>query len=111
MIEEISPAELAERCRDGELWQLLDVREPWEVEIARVQPTDKMPTRHIPAAEIPGRYAELDTVRPVAVLCHSGGRSARVAGFLIQQGFTRVLNVRGGIDAWSGEVDPSIPRY
>jgi rhodanese-related sulfurtransferase len=111
MIEEISPAELAVRCRDGELWLLLDVREPWEVEIARVQPTDKMPTSHIPTADIPERYAEIDRARPVAVLCHSGGRSARVASFLIQQGFTRVLNVRGGIDAWSGEVDPSIPRY
>jgi rhodanese-related sulfurtransferase len=111
MFEEISPAELVERCRDGELWQLLDVREPWEVEIARVEQTDTMPTSNIPMAEIPGRYTELESTRPVAVLCHSGGRSARVATFLVQQGFTRVLNVRGGIDAWSGEVDPRIPRY
>jgi rhodanese-related sulfurtransferase len=111
MFDEISPAELASRCRDGELWQLLDVREPWEVEIARVQQTDSMPTSNIPMAEIPTRYTELESTRPVAVLCHSGGRSARVAAFLVQQGFPRVSNVRGGIDAWSGEVDPSIPRY
>ena len=111
MFEEISPAELVDRCRDGELWQLLDVREPWEVEIARLQKTDRMPTSNIPMAEIPARYTELESTRPVAVLCHSGGRSARVAAFLVERGFTRVWNVRGGIDAWSGEVDPSIPRY
>jgi rhodanese-related sulfurtransferase len=111
MFEEISPAELVDRCRDGELWQLLDVREPWEVEIARIQQTDRMPTSNIPMAEIPARYTELESTRPVAVLCHSGGRSARVAAFLVQQGFTCVFNVRGGIDAWSGEVDPLIPRY
>ena len=109
--EEISPSELIERCRDGELWQLLDVREPWEIEIARVRQSDRMPTSNIPMAEIPARYNELETAQPVAVLCHSGGRSARVAAFLIQQGFPRVANVKGGIDAWSGEVDPSLPRY
>jgi rhodanese-related sulfurtransferase len=82
--QEISPSELTERCRDGELWQLLDVREPWEIEIARVQQTDRMPTSNIPMADIPARYTELEATLPVAVLCHSGGRSARVAAFLIQ---------------------------
>jgi rhodanese-related sulfurtransferase len=111
MFEEMAPGELVARCRAGELWQLLDVREPWEVKIARVEQTDKMPTINIPMAEIPARYAELEPSRPVAVLCHSGGRSARVASFLVQQGFARVINVKGGIEAWSDEVDPSIPRY
>ena len=111
MFEELAPADLAARCREGELWHLLDVREPWEVAIARVKKTDQMPTTNIPMSEIPARYAELEASAPVAVLCHSGGRSARVAAFLVQQGFSRVANVSGGIDAWSTEVDSSIPRY
>jgi rhodanese-related sulfurtransferase len=111
MIEEMTPRELVARCRTGELWQLLDVREPWELEVARVEATDKMPTINIPMAEIPARYAELERSQPVAVLCHSGARSARAASFLVQQGFARVINVKGGIEAWSSEVDPSIPRY
>jgi rhodanese-related sulfurtransferase len=111
MFTELAPADLVARCRAGELWQLLDVREPWEVDIARVQQTDKMPTSNIPMAQIPARYTELEPTCPIAVLCHSGGRSARVAGFLASRGFSRVANVSGGIEAWSSEVDPSIPRY
>jgi rhodanese-related sulfurtransferase len=111
MFEDIAPAELVSRCRTGELWQLLDVREPWEVEVARVEQTVHMPVTNIPLAEIPARCSELQPSFPVAVLCHSGARSARAAAFLVQQGFTRVSNVKGGIDAWSCEVDPAIPRY
>jgi rhodanese-related sulfurtransferase len=111
MYEEMTPAALVARCRAGELWQLLDVREPWEVAIASIEQTDQMPTKHIPMSEIPARHAELRESDPIAVLCHSGGRSARVAGFLVQQGYSSVANVSGGIDAWSIEVDSSIPRY
>jgi rhodanese-related sulfurtransferase len=111
MFEEMAPADLVARCRAGELWQLLDVREPWEVAIACIKEADQMPTKNIPMSEIPARYTELQGSQPIAVLCHSGGRSARVAGFLVQQGFSRVANVSGGIDAWSSEVDSSIPRY
>jgi rhodanese-related sulfurtransferase len=111
MFDEITPADLVARCRAGELWQLLDVREPWEVAIAFVEQTVRMPTKNIPMSEIPARHTELLESEPVAVLCHSGGRSARVAGFLVQQGYSRVANVSGGINAWSSEVDPSIPRY
>jgi rhodanese-related sulfurtransferase len=82
-------AELAARAE----WQLVDVREAWEIEIASVQQSI-----HIPMAEIPSRQSELDADAPVAVLCHSGGRSARVAAFLCNQGFSRVANVAGGID-------------
>jgi rhodanese-related sulfurtransferase len=111
MFEELAPAELVARCRAGELWHLVDVREPWEVQIARVEQTKEMPTTNIPMSQIPARYTELTCSEPVAILCHSGGRSARVAGFLVQQGFSQVANVSGGIDAWSTEVDSSIPRY
>lgn len=89
---------------------LLDVREPWELKTARVAPADADLVA-IPMNEIPGRLAELPQDRPIAVLCHHGGRSQRVALFLAQQGYGDVANIAGGIDAWSRERDPGIPRY
>jgi rhodanese-related sulfurtransferase len=65
----------------------------------------------IPMNEIPARIGELDTGRPIACLCHHGARSQRVAMFLAQNGFTRVANIAGGIDAWSAERDEGVPRY
>jgi len=62
-------------------------------------------------AEIPARIAELDASLAVAVLCHSGGRSAQVANYLVQAGFDRVANIVGGIDMWSLDIDDSIPHY
>lgn len=111
MFEDMAPGELLERVRSGELWQLLDVREPWEVEKACIAQSPQLPIINIPMAEIAMKLSELEQSRPLAVLCHSGGRSARVAAYLVQQGFQHVANVRGGIDAWSGEIDPTIPRY
>ena len=104
--DEITPAELNRQIDAGEPWQLLDVREDRELEQARVAFA-----LHIPMADVPARQGELDSQRPVAVLCHSGGRSARVAQFLVASGFERVANVSGGIDAWSLDVDRSVPRY
>lgn len=85
---------------------LLDVREPDEV--ATVAVPGSVP---IPMREIPARVAEIPTDGPVLVLCHHGGRSARVTQFLRAQGFPGATNVAGGIDAWASEVDPSLPRY
>ncbi len=106
MIEDITPSEFVRRLDSGELWALLDVREAWEIDIARIDQTID-----IPMAEIPARIAELDASRAVAVLCHSGGRSAQVANYLVQTGFDRVANIVGGIDMWSLDIDDSIPRY
>ena len=106
MIEELTPAEYLRRLESGELWQLVDVREPWEIETARLDKTINIPMR-----DVPSRHTELDPARPVAVICHTGGRSARVAGYLAAVGFPRVANIAGGIEAWSRDVDPSIPRY
>jgi rhodanese-related sulfurtransferase len=106
MIEDVTPSEFVRRCDSGEAWQLLDVREEWEIGIAHIDRTID-----IPMGEIPVRIAELDASLPVAVLCHSGGRSAQVANYLSQCGFDRVANIAGGIDAWSSEVDVSIARY
>lgn len=102
----MTPQEFVRRRDAGELWLLLDVRERWEIEIASVDQTVD-----IPLSEIPGRLVELDPARPVAVICHSGVRSAQVAQFLLQRGFARVANIVGGIDAWSANVDTAIPRY
>lgn len=106
MYEDIGPSEYLERKEDDSGWQLLDVREDWEREIASVDES-----LHIPMAEIPDRLGELDASRPIAVICHSGVRSARVAGFLSSQGFDSVVNIAGGIDAWSTDIDNELPRY
>lgn len=106
MVEELRPAELAARIRAGEDWQVLDVREPWELGIVSL--ADAVA---IPMNQVPNRHRELDSERPLAVLCHSGMRSYRVAAWLQEQGFRRVVNVAGGIDAWATEVDSSMSRY
>ena len=86
---------------------VLDVREPEELELAALSGA-----LHIPMRELPLRVGELPRDRDLAVLCHHGVRSAHVVGWLrAVQGFDRVQNVEGGIDAWSVEVDPSVPRY
>lgn len=60
---------------------------------------------------IPGRFAELDEEQPVVCICHHGGRSMQVAAFLERQGFTKVINLSGGVHAWAAQVDPSMPTY
>ena len=112
MIEQVTPAELAAwlEAAAGQAPLLLDVREPAEWQAASV---------HLAGAEllqmsmhtIPARLGELHPDRPVAVLCHHGVRSQHVAAFLAHHGFERVANVAGGIDAWSLQLDPSVPRY
>jgi rhodanese-related sulfurtransferase len=106
MVEQLSPAAFVRLRSAGELWQLLDVREPWELEIAGIAGTI-----HIPMAAVPDHSNTLDAKTPVAVLCHSGVRSAHVASLLAARGFARVANITGGIDAWSVQVDTSVPRY
>jgi rhodanese-related sulfurtransferase len=84
---------------------LLDVREDEELALARIPGAV-----HIPMNELPGRHGELDKAKPIAVLCHSGVRSAHVTHHLRELGYD-AANVSGGIDAWSVSVDPSVPRY
>lgn len=85
---------------------LLDVREPWEYEKARIEGS-----RLVPMREVPARMAELEEGKEVVAICHHGGRSMQVAMFLERQGFRSVHNLTGGIDAWSRTVDPSVPTY
>lgn len=89
---------------------LLDVREPWEFALAAIR-IEGLETRSMPMGGIPGRLAELDPAQPVVCICHHGVRSAQVVAFLEHQGFETVYNLAGGIDAWSRQVDPSVPRY
>lgn len=106
MHEDLTPTEIVSLREAGESWQIVDVREPWEIEIVLLPQSVR-----IPLAQIPTRLTELDADKPVAVLCHSGGRSARAAAFLATRGFSQVANIAGGIDAWAREVDNSLPRY
>jgi rhodanese-related sulfurtransferase len=85
---------------------LLDVREPWEHAICRIEGSELLPMRQIPTA-----IAKLEPARPTVVICHHGIRSLQVARFLDQQGFQRVINLRGGIAAWASEVDPGMATY
>jgi rhodanese-related sulfurtransferase len=107
-VEQITPAQLAAWIADGGREQpaLLDVREPWEVEAARIDGS-----RHIPMRDVPARVGELDPARPLVAICHHGGRSMQVAAFLEQNGFAKVLNLVGGVDGWSRTVDPRVPLY
>jgi rhodanese-related sulfurtransferase len=109
-VPELTPTEFARRWpgRSDEPGGvvLLDVREPVELEIAAVGPA-----LHIPMREVPARLAELDRNAPIVVMCHTGRRSYFVAQYLVGNGFSQVFNLRGGIDAWSTEIDPQVPRY
>ncbi|MFN8955600.1 MAG: rhodanese-like domain-containing protein [Burkholderiales bacterium] len=109
-MEQIYPAQIAEwASQQAQRPILLDVREAWELQTASAKP-EALDLVHMPMQSIPARLDELDKTRPIACLCHHGGRSMQVASFLSQHGF-QVVNVAGGIHAWSAQVDPSIPVY
>jgi len=89
---------------------LLDVREPWEVQQAPLSVAGAR-TVCIPMQQIPARLDELEPSQPILGLCHHGVRSLQVVAFLERQGYEHLYNVAGGIDAWSREVDASVPIY
>lgn len=89
---------------------LLDVREPWEVQLAAIR-IPGAASLHLPMGQIPQRLRELDPAQPILCICHHGMRSAQVVAFLERAGFESVYNLAGGIDAWSAKVDPGVPRY
>ncbi len=106
MIRQIGPSELTRLLADSPRPLLLDVREPWELSLASLPEVV-----NIPMAQIPDRLDELVSDREIVVICHHGSRSLLVAAFLKQNGFDAVINLTGGIDAWSREVDPAVPIY
>lgn len=89
---------------------LLDVREPWEAALARID-IPGLDARLIPMGQLPERVDELDRLQSIVCYCHHGMRSLQVVAFLQRQGFESVYNLAGGIDAWSLQVDPAVPRY
>lgn len=106
-MKQMLPRDLAARLRDSkDPPLLLDVREPWEFGICRIDGARSLPMRQIPAA-----LGELDRDRELVVICHHGIRSRQVALYLEQRGFTRVVNLNGGVDAWAREVDPGMAIY
>ena len=107
-MKSISARDLAAWLSDGsrEKPQLVDVREPWEFERARIPGAQLVPMR-----EVPARLDEIDPEKEVVAICHHGGRSAQVALFLEKNGYGKVHNLVGGVDAWSRTVDPAVPTY
>lgn len=107
-MEQITPRKLADRLQDAgqPAPLLLDVREPWELEVCRISGSEAMPMGSVLA-----RWMELDRDRETVVICHHGGRSWQVAMFLERQGFSRVANLSGGVAGWANEVDLNMPQY
>lgn len=85
---------------------LLDVRDDWEWQLARIDGS-----RHLPMSEIPARLDDLDKSHPTVVICHHGLRSLQVVAFLERLGFANLHNLQGGIDAWARNIDPAVPVY
>ena len=103
---EMTVEELARRIQGGEGVVVLDVREPWEVELCRIDGS-----LHIPLGQLPLAVAAVPGDRDVAVLCHHGMRSAHATRWLQAQGFDRAVNLAGGIDAWARRIDPTMKVY
>ncbi|HEX4918528.1 MAG TPA: rhodanese-like domain-containing protein [Limnobacter sp.] len=105
---QLSATELAKwmNSAQSEAPLLLDVREPWEFEVAHIAGS-----LHLPMGSIPSALEQIPTQRPVVCVCHHGIRSQQVALFLKSRGFNPLYNLSGGIDAWSREVDPTCPTY
>jgi len=107
MVVQLTALEVSEKLqREPGTVVLLDVREPFERALAVIEPS-----MHIPLGEVPERAAEIPKDREVIVYCHTGSRSMMVAGFLSTRGWKTLANLAGGIDAWSVQVDPNVPRY
>lgn len=102
----ISPKELKARLDKGDTLVLLDVREQWEYDLAKVNGSIL-----IPLGTLPQSMAKLNRDAEIIAICHHGMRSADATNFLLQQGFMNVKNLVGGIDAWSAQVDGTVARY
>jgi len=104
---EITAEEVKAKLDGGDPFLLLDVREPWEFETARIEGAKLMPMGDVPTRA----HQELDPEDSIVVVCHHGVRSMNVTAWLRQQGFEKAQSMRGGIDAWSRSVDPKVPMY
>lgn len=107
-MQSLTAQELNSWLNDGERNTpvLLDVREPWEFETCHIDGSVSMPM-----STVPNNLKELDTEQPIICICHHGVRSMQVGMYLEQQGFPRVINLTGGVDAWARQVDSTMPTY
>ena len=103
---QISPAELSDLKRRGTALHILDVREPWEIEMCALEGS-----RHIPIEEVLHRLGELEGEGLLIVVCHHGVRSLQATFLLRERGFERAVNLDGGIDRWAREIDPTMRTY
>jgi len=103
---EVTPREVSERLERGDEFLFVDVREKWEHEASRIEGSVLIPLR-----EIPGSLRELAGARAIVLFCHHGMRSLDVAVWLRSQGVARAKSLAGGIERWSQEIDPRVPRY
>ena len=104
---EITPGAVKQRLDSGEKLRLIDVREPFEFQQARIEGSELIPMRGVPQA-LPSLEAE---ETPLIVFCHHGMRSLQVVSWLREQGVEQCVSMAGGIDRWSLEIDPNVPRY
>ncbi|MEO6923286.1 MAG: rhodanese-like domain-containing protein [Bryocella sp.] len=104
---EITVEQARDRLASDEKPMLLDVREAWEIATAGLDGSTNIPMQEVPARA----FNELDEETPILVMCHHGARSLSVAAWLQNQGFTKAQSVAGGMDAWSRNIDPTVPRY
>ena len=104
---EIDPESVQRMSKGGERFTLLDVREPWEFDAARIEGAKLMPMGDVPSRA----HQELDPEDHIVVYCHHGVRSMNVVAWLRQQGFEKAQSMAGGIDAWSRRVDAKVPVY
>lgn len=105
-VKQLSAQELQKKLQEDVKPFLLDVREPFEFDIARIEGSQL-----IPLGEIPDRMNEINSSKGCVVICHHGIRSHQVAAYLDHYGFTNIYNLSGGIDAWSIDCDRSVSRY
>jgi len=104
--DEMTPQDLRHHLARGREVLLVDVRQPWEYQLVHLDGA-----RLIPLGELPAHVDELDRARPIVIYCHHGIRSFDAMVFLRSMGFPDVKSLQGGIDRWSVEIDPSLPRY
>ncbi len=102
----ITPTQVKSRLDSGEALVILDIREEWEVETAALAGV-----LHIPMDNLPAEVERLPKESPLVIMCHHGNRGEQVAWWLMAQGYTNILNMMGGINQWSSEVDPAVPTY
>jgi rhodanese-related sulfurtransferase len=108
LIPQLGPAELHNWRADAKRAPpvLIDVREPWAYEVCRIDGA-----LSIPLGQLPARLAEVPRDRPIVMVCHHGHRSLHAAAYLRHQGFAQLHNLRGGVEEWAAEVEPSMKRY